>query len=765
MSEGRLETLSESGKPPRSKIKDPKSALSIWNEIRRADGPSSFDRARIDSGYNNEKPFSDAKIQPYRVNVSWGWLDMVLGMAMAGYVDIYNAVESLFECPTDYGLTTEKKELEDVVAEEVSKIIREWPDFFSNFLRVSSVFIKHGVGVALPNDESDWRWEATDLSDFKMPRKTKVGQENIEVACCLRFYSPTSLYALIEDPETAEDLGFDVEAVRSAIRSSINNNNNFSKHHFEDWEKLEAEMRNNDLFFSHGAANAESIRVVLMWTKEFDGKYSHYMILDDENNEKFLYKKIGRFENVYQAFILFTYGVGTNGYYHGIRGQGYKAFPEHGALNIAACQMLENATFGSAITLQPKDESAMQEMQFQPVGPFNLITPGVSVLKDSIMPNVSQNALPVLQQFAQMFRDRTSQYNTEALLNQSAEKTKYQLQSELGSIAKMSVSDLNLFYISFELLLKEMVRRMKRKSYQGDEPGGNYVIELRKRLLKKGRESGGDPNRYLEAFYKLDTNQLTVRRAIGGGSEAARMLAFDRLMGMVYGSLPDWGKQNLTWDLTAEVVGYKNAPRYATRPGSENTPAMDAGMAQLENNVLMMGGQVERIDGQNDFTHATTHLMFVQPLVGQATDAIAADDMETLGKLLPGINSVNQHNLPHIERVSRDPLMKQESGQMRKAMQEHDELIHNGLLKLQKHQADMQKEQLHQQEQQAPQMDPAVMMKIEGERAEREARLAMDAEAHHQKLLIQREEASQKMMLKDAETAAKINQSVRAPSR
>ena len=53
------------------------------------------------------------------------------------------------------------------------------------------------------------------------------------------------------------------------------------------------------------------------------------------------------------------------------------SIPIHGALNVAYCQVLELATYGSAPTFQPKDESALQEMQFLPTGPYNLITPGI----------------------------------------------------------------------------------------------------------------------------------------------------------------------------------------------------------------------------------------------------------------------------------------------------------------------------------------------------------------------------------------------------
>jgi hypothetical protein len=57
-------------------------------------------RAAIDAAYDNEPPLDEDKLksngQDYRVNVSWGFMDMVLDTAMAGYVDIYAAVESIF---------------------------------------------------------------------------------------------------------------------------------------------------------------------------------------------------------------------------------------------------------------------------------------------------------------------------------------------------------------------------------------------------------------------------------------------------------------------------------------------------------------------------------------------------------------------------------------------------------------------------------------------------------------------------------------------
>jgi hypothetical protein len=760
----RLETISQSGKPPVSRIKDAKSAYEIWETLRRADAVSAFDRSKIDAAYDNERPYDERALinagQAYRVNVSWGFAKQVLDTALAGYVDIINAPQTFFRCPTLYGSQTERDELEQVVAQEVTAAVRSWRNFFPTYLKLCNSFIKHGVGVSLFNDEWDWRWKSTDMSDFKIPRKTEIGQDNIDVAACLRFYSPTQLYQLIKDEETAKINGFNIEACRKAIISSVNNNNNYYNFRQYDWEKLEMELRNNDLFFTTQAANQQSIRVVHLWVTEFDGKVSHYMINDDNGVQDFLFKKIGRFQNSYEAYTVFTYGVGTNGYYHGVRGQGYDVFAINGALNRAYCSLLEIASFGSAPTFQPKDETALQEMQFIPNGVYNLLSPGIEVIKDTIVPNVSNGTLPIVSAFTQLFRERTSAYNTESLINTSVEKSATQVRAELSNIAKMSVSALNLFFDPWESLMREMIRRMKRKDYDNREPGGKYIVELHKRLLRRGAEGFGAKDRYLQAFFNLDTDRLRVVKPVGAGSEAARMVAFDRLMG-IFGSLPDYGKQNLIWDIASETAGYENASRYAIQPGESEKPTMDASIAQLENNSLLAGGQIMVLDGQNDLVHAKVHIEALNPLVDQAQEALQVDPMQ-LAPMLEGINALNAHVAQHVERLSGDPAMREESALYRKVLQNADEILHNGTLKVQKLMAEQEQQSMLGEMENAnlaqgqPQIDPATLAKIEAQRAERQAKLEMDMQMHQQRMIMRQQDANQKMAIRDAEAASKI---------
>jgi hypothetical protein len=156
-------------------------------------------------------------------------------------------------------------------------------------------------------------------------------------------------------------------------------------------------------------------------------------------------------------------------------------------------------------------------------------------------------------------------------------------------------------------------------------------------------------------------------------------------------------------------------------------------------------------------------------MLDECQKAMGLNDIQKLSELLPKLNVINQHLAQHVDRLSKDPLVKQESAQMRQMMQQSDEIIHNGLLKVDKAQKQMQKEQVLQQsgppgapgqpqpgQGPAPQMDPIMMGKIEGDRIAREQALHHADEEHKAKMQIRAQEAAQKMAIEDAKAKQDI---------
>lgn len=757
-----FKTLDADGRPPDTRIARAKDAYEIWNQLRMADAISSFERARWQAMYDNVPPLNqnqlEANGQSYRVNVSWGLAPMVLDMAQSGYIDMISATESFFECPTTADIDPDRRrEFEEIIAEECTACIRSWEDFMETFLRNTSTFIKEAVSIVTFDDEWDWRFDAKGLSDFKIPRKTKVGQSNVDVACWLRFYSATQLYQFIKNPETAEANGWDVKATRAAIIRSVNNANTFRQWQTYEWEKLEVELRNNDYYWTYGVAQTQNIRVVHVMWQEFDGRMSSGIICDDSEQEDWLCHKVGRYESTYNAFVMYTYGVG-NDYYHGIRGQGYIIYPIVGALNRAYSQLLEVGIFSSAPIIHAKDESAMQAFQFTPCGAYNLVGGDVTFVGTNMVSNLSSNVMPIINGFTQMFREQTANANTQTLIDSPKEMSATEVNARLSSIAKMSSSSLSLFYDPWECTLREMVRRMKRRDYGALEAGGKYIVELHKKLLKRGGKE------LLEAFFNLDTTRLRAKRAIGSGSESARLLAFNQLM-QVLPYLPEGGRNNVIRDFVAGYVSWRNADRYTGSSPSAATNAQES--IAWTQNPLLVGLQFQPVLPNDDhFVHARVHAELLGPLT-QQTDQVLAQAAETEGgeagidltpvaNQLQGLQMLNDHMAEHVAKIAINPAGAKLVGQYKQILQNASEIIWNGSEQVQNMMRKQAMEAQAQGEQQPAGPDPAVVAKIEDSQRVTDAKIqAIQAKAQTD-MQIKEMNAAQDRALKDASTAQQL---------
>jgi hypothetical protein len=361
-----LGTIDDCGCPPRTRIKDAKCAREIYHKLLKADEESARNRAAIDEMFAGAPPYDDAELratgQAARANVNFGEADALLESALAGYVDLLSSVEMLLNFKTKYGEPQERIEYEQVIGEEFTRMLRGWNAYTPNWLRLATHFVAHGVGFAYFESDLDWRWRVGGWSDFLIPRKTLASESEIEVACCARSMQAQQLYRYIESEAEALELGWNVEVARKAIQDAVSNSSTVGAYS-TDWEGIVREMKNNDLYM--GVATASEIKVVHVWNVEFDGRVTHSIILRDDHSDKdqFLYRKVGKFASMGQAFTVFTYGVGVNGQYHSIRGLGAKIFTEVQTSNRLRCQMVDGALLSSSVILQPTTEESLQNLQ------------------------------------------------------------------------------------------------------------------------------------------------------------------------------------------------------------------------------------------------------------------------------------------------------------------------------------------------------------------------------------------------------------------
>ena len=729
-----LGALDEKGKPLKSRLKDVKSATALFQTLRRADEGSSANRARVDAMFDGASPYDQGRLntsgQGLKTNLNFGEAQRLLDISLSAYVDLYSSLEKLVEVTGTEGERSEIGPQEDIVAEEITQLLRSWPEFHSNYLRLCTTFIKHGVGISYFDTPDAWQFRVGSFADILIPRQTPSSENAIDIAIGRRSYNLHELFAYIKNPKAAERVGWDVEEVKRVIMKNATTSGRGGSRQYSDWEALQAELKNNDV---HEGYQNPTVAVLHLWVREMDGSVSHYLCVENEPKE-FLYKKLSRYDRPEQAYVLFTYGVGSNGTYHSVRGLGHRIFNHVQTSNRLRCQMIDGAMLGSSVMIQPDSQRALDELGFTYYGAYAVLSPGVNIIEKAI-PNLATSVQPALEDISQQLAMNTDTVSTYGSQQGSPYRNQMQVVADMDVSTRLSGASLNLFYASWNRLLREVVRRIVENKKK--DPA-------LKEFYQRGEMRGVAPS----FISTLDTARTIAVRSIGNGSYANRLVALRELLGMS-GSFDEVGRKNLTRDIVSTRVGHDLADRY-TPVQEEARPTIDNKISFFENQQLSQGLPVPVITNELHSTHLQTHIPALMQLIEQL-NAGAADPVQAL----PALQAFYQHIAETAQQLAGDPAQEGLVGEANQALQQAEEMINNTSKQVQKMQRDAA---------QAPggegggegesQMDPALGAKMQ----EHEIKMQIAQQKAELDMQIKRAKFDQEQAMKDAKNALEMTQ-------
>jgi len=570
-----LGSLDEKGKPVETRLKDVSSAVGLFATLLKADEKSAVNRARIDSMFDGAAPYSQSQLtasgQGLKTNLNFGEAQRLLDISLSAYVDLYSSLERLVEVRATSGERSEQGPKEDVVAEELTNLFRRWPEFHSSYLRLCTQFIKHGVGIAYFDSPDDWKFRVGGFADILIPRQSPASENGIDIAIGRRQYHLHELYHFIKNEKVAKSVGWNVEEVKRVMLDNVKTSgrSHQSGATYSDYEALQAEIKNNDLYT--GIQNP-TVDVLHYWVREMDGSVSHY-ISAETSPKDFIYKKVSRYASPEQAYIFFSYGVGSNGTYHSVRGLGQRIFSHVQTSNRLRCQQIDGAMLGSSVMIQPENQRSLDELQFTFYGAYAVLSPNVRIIEKAI-PNLGTAVQPALQDLAQQLSLNTDTVSTYGSNQGSPYRNQMQVVADMDVATRISGSTLNLFYASWTRLMREMVRRV----IQTKRPDA-AVKDFFARCERRGISA--------DFIKKFDVEQTKAVRSIGNGSHANRLVALRELQG-ISGQFDDVGRRNLTRDIVSTRVGHDLADRYVPAQDSQRQ-TVDTKIAYLENMQLQQG--------------------------------------------------------------------------------------------------------------------------------------------------------------------------------
>ena len=250
----------------------------------------------------------------------------------------------------------------------------------------------------------------------------------------------------------------------------------------------------------------------------------------------------------------------------------------------------------------------------------------------------------------------------------------------------------------------------------------------------------------IEAILAVDLDSVRPVRAIGSGSEAARLLATDELIQLMPG-FDEYGRKAAQRDRVAARFGYDLADRYTPSPDAESRPVIDVKIAELENGDMKMGNQVQVLPNENHLEHAKVHLA----VLGQTAQGVDEGQIP-VEQVIDFLVNLYGHTTVHVEEVSKDTTIPEAGASLRQSLQQFGEIVNNGVKQVQK----MREQQAAQGEAGAGDQQVAYAEKLQQKMQEHQAKLQMMQEVHQLRLNQRLAEVRQKMALRDAEVASKI---------
>lgn len=723
-----LGSLDEKGKPVTSRLKDVKSAITIYGALKHADEQSSYNRARVDAMFDGANPYDSGKLyssgQGLKTNLNFGEAQRLLDISLSAYVDLYSSLEKLVEVKGTLGEPSEVGPLEDIVAEELTHLIRSWPEFHSNYLRLCTTFIKHGVAVSYFDTPDEWRFRVGSFADIVIPRQTPANENFIDVAVGRRRYHLHELYAFIKNEDAAEKVGWDVSEVKRIITENAETVGGGGQN--RSWETAQAELKNNDIYSGY---RNPAVDVLHFWVREMDGSVSHY-ICAEKDPEEFMYKKVSRYDKPEQAYVLFSYGTGSNGTYHSIRGLGHRIFNHIQTSNRLRCQMIDGAMLGSAVMIQPESQRALDELGFTYYGAYAVLSPNVNIIEKAI-PNLGTAVQPALEDISNQLALNTDTVSTYGSQQGSPYRNQMQVVADMDVSTRLSGASLNLFYASWTRLLREVVRRVV-ESKKNDPALKDFYARC---------ETRGVPEEFVRT---LDVARTKAVRSIGNGSYANRLVALRELQG-ISGSFDEVGRRNLTRDIVSTRVGHDLANRYA--PANEDArQTVDDKIAFLENQQLAMGNPVPVVSTELHGVHLQAHVPAMMQVIEQL-NAGAADPVQSL----PALQAFYQHIGETVQALAGDPASESLISDANQSLQFAEEMINNTSKQVQKMQRDAQ---IAAQEGGAPQQgqqDPnAAKMQ------EHQLKLQMAQQKAELEMSLKQAKFEQEQAMRDAENVLKM---------
>lgn len=636
--------FTESGKNKIKAISDAGQALQIAQKLEWNDRERDIRRARVLSAFNGSAPYCSSdlvgKAQSYRYNVSFGFLEGVVGRAIVPYNDLTINIADLTEIQAN--LTDEKLKIVQI---EFGNIVQKWGRWPKFITRLNQDLVLNGYNTAIwPSDYDPFPIFVSQKDGF-VDEGSPNDVNDLELFTWKKAYLLHELYAKIHDEDIAEKAGWNVDNVRTALTNAAPQSiYNQSTSTSGQWTAIESAIRGGSIWSS--MVGAKMVNTFHVFVAELDGKVTHYIVLDNQivdksNADPFLeksqgvelFKKEERFESMRDMLVYFDLETG-DGTWHGSKGVGQRAFNTHVAIDKLRCSVLDQAFVSGLTLLQPADQTSQEEFTLTVVGPFAVIPPGINI-NPLVLPAVSGTTFQVDNLLSATSEQRIGDVVPQGQqLVQQAPETATAARLKAGRQELITRGNLKRYIDPISELMSIMVRRLLKSNSPNP-----YAKEFQKELKRKGLTDD-------------DIKEIRGARNTGriedvlGNTAAGTQVIFAEFRGD-----PEIDQTDLKRRRIASVLDADAADELLISDKDQTKKIESARLQEIEINTILGGLNVpvSPRDSQVD------HLEVVLQWLGSTTQKQA---QQFNPDMIPPMEAVLAHGQAHLDILERDKTKK-----------------------------------------------------------------------------------------------------------
>lgn len=526
----------------------------------------------------------------------------------------------------------------DILATHWNTVVRSWPSFSVAFNTLVGQLVKFGLSVALWPDEQDWRWRTIELPRFFVEDQAQSDIELLTSVCVETIFTAQYLYEVYERFKDKgghkADGSWDYDKCPwnldelAGLMVYVANSFMKADKQFMDMMDIQRRIQNGDLTFNN--IFSDSIRIVSLLYKEYDGTISHYMFHPRFDLGKFLYFQSNQYDRMEDALVIFTASPGEFTL-HSNRGLGHKIFSGSQAMMQLDCSIVDMARLSATPVIQSQSTGSKdaEAIRWYPGVPMNVGT--AQFVQNNLGANIQQLIL-ASQYLMGKIQFNTTNSGDDPSVPDSSVGSVSPTEARARSFKEFGVLKNNIahFYSQLDRVVTNMTVKMLES--KATYPGNDYVEEWKRRC----EEDGVPPE--LFTFGTKDVSgmptHLKVRatRVAGDGSTLARIIGLQELQAVA----PEFGPKQARAYQKEYVLATMGA-EYVPTFGPSDNPDEQSGGASLAGveNAIMRAGESPIFSTDNEHkAHFTTHAALasdtIQKIQQQQLDPVSADKIFTV---------------------------------------------------------------------------------------------------------------------------------------